>query len=210
MLFASVQHNNPGVRSLSKSVHAGFDQLGVRRPDLSEQVGRGRPTKTESPAASTSSFAELNDQLRSALSDSIAKHQVIVEQNRAGLVISLRELGFFNSGNAQLLVTAREPLIRAARILSAHHLEMRVEGHSDDQPIHNSSFSSNWELSTARAMTVLLLLVNECNFDPQKISLAGYGPYRPIASNDTAEGRRMNRRVDLVILEDEHEGKPAH
>ena len=210
VLFASARHNTSAVRNLSKSVHAGFDQLGMPRPDPPAQIEQRDPIETESASGSSSSFADVNNQLHSALSDSIAKHQVIVEQNRDGLVISLRELGFFNSGNAELLATAREPLVRAAKILSEHHLEMRVEGHSDDQPIHNSYFQSNWQLSTARAMTVLLLLVNECNFDPQKISLAGYGPYRPIASNDTAEGRRMNRRVDLVILEDDHKDKAAH
>jgi chemotaxis protein MotB len=81
-----------------------------------------------------------------------------------------------------------------------HDLELRVEGHSDDQPIHNAEFRSNWELSTARAMTVLLLLVDDSGYDPRKISVAGYGQYRPVADDATPEGRRMNRRVDLVVL----------
>ena len=85
-------------------------------------------------------------------------------------------------------------------MLTGHGLELRVEGHSDDQPIHNAQFSSNWELSTARAMAVLLYLVNSAGFDPTKISASGYGQYRSVADNATAEGRRMNRRVDLVVL----------
>ncbi len=76
-----------------------------------------------------------------------------------------------------------------------------MEGHSDDQPIHNAVFASNWELSAARAMTVLLLLVNETHYDPTRISVAGYGPYRPVADNGTLEGRQKNRRVDLVVLD---------
>jgi len=77
---------------------------------------------------------------------------------------------------------------------------MRVEGHSDNVPIHNATFASNWDLSTARATAVAMMLLNESGFDPQKMSIAGYGQYHPTASNDTPEGRRSNRRVDIVVL----------
>jgi chemotaxis protein MotB len=79
-------------------------------------------------------------------------------------------------------------------------LNLRVEGHSDDQPIHTAQFRSNWELSTARALAVMSLLVDEGGFDPGKISVAGYGQYRPVANNTTPEGRKLNRRVDLVVV----------
>jgi len=85
-----------------------------------------------------------------------------------------------------------------------HGLDLRVEGHSDDQPIHNGQFRSNWDLSTARAMAVMTLLVNDAGFDPKKISIAAYGQYRPIADNATPEGRRQNRRVDLVVVSATH------
>ncbi len=81
-----------------------------------------------------------------------------------------------------------------------HGLELRVEGHTDDQPIHNTIFQSNWELSIARAMSVLAMLVDEAGFPPTRISVAGYGAFRPVAPNTTLEGRRMNRRVDLVVV----------
>jgi len=77
---------------------------------------------------------------------------------------------------------------------------MRVEGHSDDVPIHNVAFSSNWDLSTARATAVAMMLLNDSGFDPRRMSIAGYAQYHPIASNDTPEGRRANRRVDIVVL----------
>jgi chemotaxis protein MotB len=81
---------------------------------------------------------------------------------------------------------------------------VRVEGHSDDQPIHSALYRSNWELSTARAMSVLSAFVDEAGFPAQNISLAGYGPYRPIADNATAAGRRLNRRVNLVVIAPTH------
>ena len=76
----------------------------------------------------------------------------------------------------------------------------RIEGHTDDVPIHNAQFASNWDLSTARAMAVAMMLVNESGVDPQKMSIAGYGQYHPAATNDTPEGRRANRRVDIVVV----------
>jgi len=79
-------------------------------------------------------------------------------------------------------------------------LDMRVEGHSDNVPIHNATFASNWELSTARAMAVAMMLIDEAGFDPRRMSIAGYAEYHPVASNDTPEGRKANRRVDIVIV----------
>jgi chemotaxis protein MotB len=115
-------------------------------------------------------------------------------------VISLKDLGFFNSGEAELRPGAAGKIERIASVLMQHKLDLRIEGHSDDQPIHTDQFRSNWELSTARAMAVLMLLVNDSGVDPRKISVAGYGQYRPIADNATPDGRRMNRRVDLVVI----------
>ena len=117
-----------------------------------------------------------------------------------GLIVSLRELGFFSSGEANLLPGAADKLVNTAHLLMQQGLELRIEGHSDDQPIHNATFHSNWELSTARAMSVLSMFVDRAGFPPNRISVAGYGAFRPVGSNDTPEGRRINRRVDLVIV----------
>jgi chemotaxis protein MotB len=124
-----------------------------------------------------------------------------MHQTPQGLVISLRELGFFDSGEAVLLPGAAQKIERVGRILMSRNLSLRVEGHSDNQPIDNANFHSNWELSAARAMTVLLLLVDDAHYDPTRIAMAGYGAYRPVADNATAAGRRLNRRVDLVVLD---------
>ena len=75
-----------------------------------------------------------------------------------------------------------------------------MEGHTDNVPVHNSRFKSNWELSTARATTVVSLLIEQHGFDPLLVSAAGYSEYRPVESNTTAQGRAANRRVDLVVV----------
>ena len=194
VLFASVQHEKVSLHKVSRSISAGFNSLGAHAAESA-----GEAPAQASPSATPA--GELGGELKSVLGDAIARHEVVVEESPDGLTISLRELGFFDSGNARLLPGAEEPIRKVARVLMQHHLELRVEGHSDDQPIHNAMFDSNWELSAARGMTVLMLLVQDAGFDPGRISLAAYGPYRPVASNSTAEGRRVNRRVDLVVIQ---------
>src|SRR5207244_9917159 len=89
---------------------------------------------------------------------------------------------------------------RIAALLRKRKCRLRIEGHTDNIPIHNAKFSSNWELSTSRATEIVRLLIVRNGFDPNHLSAAGYSEYRPLASNSTREGRSMNRRVDIVIL----------
>jgi chemotaxis protein MotB len=100
-------------------------------------------------------------------------------------------------------------LARIAQALNKQGFELRVEGHTDNIPIHTARFKNNWELSSARAAAVLSMLVDNYGFDPRTISLAGYGEFRPAASNDTEEGRRSNRRIDLVVVGPKHPDIPA-
>jgi chemotaxis protein MotB len=115
-----------------------------------------------------------------------------------GLVVSLRETGFFDSGSADVRGDTL-PILRAVAAIFPRQ-PMRVEGHTDNIPIHTAQFATNWELSTARAADITRLLIAEGAVDPTQISAAGYAEFRPVASNGTAEGRQQNRRVDIVLL----------
>jgi chemotaxis protein MotB len=203
VLFASSRHSNQGLHKVAGSIHDGFTAMSAYAPATSVQpTGLPPPAQPKSakPAGSADlDLPQLRKQLQDVLGDSIAKHEIVVDQTPEGLVISLRELGFFNSAQAQLLPGAADKIKRTAQILAQHHLDIRVEGHSDDQPINTAAFHSNWELSSARAMTVLQLLI-QGGFDPSKVSLSAFGPYKSLATNGTAEGRRQNRRVDLVVV----------
>ena len=95
---------------------------------------------------------------------------------------------------------AEPVLAHIAHVLAEGGFQIRVEGHTDDVPIHNAHYDSNWELSTARATEVVLMMVRRCGFEPDHLSVAGYAQYRPVESNSTDDGRRKNRRVDLVIV----------
>jgi chemotaxis protein MotB len=126
--------------------------------------------------------------------------RVRLVEERRGLVVSLTEAGFFDPGSARLKESSETVLRAIAETLLEVHFALRIEGHTDNVPIHNAQFPSNWELSTARATHILSYLVANFSFKPEQLSVAGYGQYRPIATNTTAEGRAMNRRVDVVIL----------
>jgi chemotaxis protein MotB len=117
-----------------------------------------------------------------------------------GLVISLREAGFFDSGSATPHPGTLPILRQIATALGQTPYDLRIEGHTDNIPIHNPEFDSNWELSSARATRLARIFLSTGAIVPNRISAAGYAEYHPVAPNDTAAGRAENRRVDLVIL----------
>jgi chemotaxis protein MotB len=145
-------------------------------------------------------LATLQNELQQALHKEIARHEVALHREEEGLVISLKEFGFFDSGSAAIKPESLPALDRIASILAIRTCKLRIEGHTDNIPIHTAQIASNWELSTARATQLVRLLIVEHRFAPQRLSAAGFAEYHPIASNLTAQGRAQNRRVDIVIL----------
>jgi chemotaxis protein MotB len=224
VLYASSQVDNKKVAQIAAAIQGGFQHMGVfsgtapgpivrgenapressmppelPSPDLARVINNLK-IKERSAGVSGVSPSEVKKQLEEVLGKELREHHVDLRMTPGGLVVSLREVGFFNSGEATLLPQAEPTLGRIASALGARNFEVRVEGHTDDVPIHNSTYHSNWDLSTARATEVVNMLVSKYNFNPQRISVAGYAQYRPIASNETEEGRRKNRRIDLVIV----------
>jgi flagellar motor protein MotB len=122
-----------------------------------------------------------------------------MRQTERGLIVSLSEAGFFAAGEAVIAPEAEAVVGTLAESLQTSDVQVRVEGHTDSTPISNARYPSNWELSTARAASVLIRLT-ERGIRPERLSAAGYGGFQPVADNSTAEGRAQNRRVDVVIL----------
>ena len=216
VLFASSHHDKQTIQRVSSALKNGFQEMGSFSDSNAApqgllspgpRIGTG-PNPAETDAAKPSAqgidsgidVAELQRKLSQALGKEIQRREVNMRMTPEGFVISLHELGFFDSGQAQLRPGAAEKIKRIAAVLMQYGLDMRVEGHSDNVPIHNSQFNSNWDLSTARAMAVAMMLLNESGVDPKRMSIAGYAEYHPAAGNDTPEGRRANRRVDIVIV----------
>jgi chemotaxis protein MotB len=219
VLYASAQTDNKRIARVSAAIQGGFQQMAAFTGGANGSMvvlPANQPGSTQPPpepssvvdlahgAGSGAGYSPdvslLKRQLQEALGEEIQKHEVEMRVTPEGLVVSLREVGFFNTGDATLLEDGQNTLARIAGVLNAKGFHIRVEGHTDNKPIHNSRFKSNWELSTARATEVVSLLIEKHGFDPSLVSAAGYSEYRPIASNDTEEGRRSNRRVDLVVV----------
>lgn len=224
--YASAQVDQRKVGRLALAIQVAFQELGVfptsntRVPlDISEpmplstvqaienakhntELGRvsSPPEDMLSAVSEEANLTTLQAELQEALRHEIRMHTVALHRESEGLVISLREFGFFDSGSATLRPSALPAVDRIASILAVRTCRLRIEGHTDNVPIHTAHMASNWELSTARATELVRLLIVRYGFSPDRLSAAGYAEYHPIASNSTPQGRAQNRRVDVVIL----------
>jgi chemotaxis protein MotB len=169
-----------------------------RDADLKKVVNPMKGVLTSS--AEAQSLQDAQFAIEKALQPEMLRHEVTMAMKREGLVISLKEMGFFDSGSATVREDALDAISRLAEVLRHRPENLRVEGHTDNVPIHNSKFASNWELSTARATEMVRLLITKYGLLPGHLSAAGYGEFHPVASNHTPQGRAQNRRLDIVIL----------
>lgn len=145
---------------------------------------------------------KLNDaygKLVRLLGDLIHKGQVRVSLQSLGVVIDINAVVLFQSGQAELTSGALDLIDKVAGILKDLHYSIQVNGFTDNALIHDAQFSSNWDLSAARAMAVVKRFVAS-GVDPMLLVGAGYGKYHPVASNDTVQGMAMNRRVSIVVV----------
>jgi chemotaxis protein MotB len=169
-----------------------------RKADLAKIVNPMKGTLTSS--AEAQSLQEAQEAIQKALHSEIMKHEVTMTMRREGLVISLKEMGFFESGSATIRPDSMDAISRLAEVLKQRQEDLRIEGHTDNIPIHNSHFASNWELSTTRATEMIRLMIMKFELPASHLSAAGYGEFHPVSGNDTASGRAQNRRLDIVIL----------
>lgn len=166
------------------------------------QAESGAPVvETRVDAASES--AEAREDLRARMLDALAEvdpsGDVAVTVDARGVVVTLPEAGTFAVGQADLTQAARRLIRALADTLDAHAGDIRIEGHSDDQPIATSRFASNWDLSAARATEVIRFLLAQTAINPARLSAAGYGEFRPLVPNDSDINRARNRRVEMVV-----------
>ena len=171
---------------------------GIDKPVIPMNIVMGEDVL--SPARVKEDLNGIRRELEQKLSNQIAQHTVSIQMGRDGLVISLREAGFFDSGSAAPRPETQATLRQVAGTLGRSPYDLRIEGHTDNIPIHNDEFDSNWELSSARATRIARLVLELKAIAPERLSAAGYAEFHPVASNDSAGGRAENRRVDLVVL----------
>ena len=227
VLYAISSVNEGKYRVVADALKAEFDgaphrmvpiEIGEPTPAISSKPPmdlqrEAMPTADGMRDGQGNDLIRLQTEINQALASLIKAGTVRVRNTRQGLEVEIQTDILFESGTAQLSDEAMHILERIAGILTHFSNPVRVEGHTDNMPIHNELFASNWELSAARAAGVVHLF-SRSGMDPARLSVLGAGEYHPEADNATAAGRNRNRRVVLVIppehvLQEQLKDKPG-
>lgn len=156
-----------------------------------------------------SPLAQIHANLK-ALAEGIHHHKdVAVSYSRRGLVMRLSDQTLFDIGEAAVSHQGIPLLKKIGSIIAETSHHVRVEGHTDDVPIHTARYPSNWELSTARAVNVLRYFIQTYRIPSEQLSAEGFGRYRPIVPNDSPANRARNRRVEIVFFDPDIAGRPV-
>lgn len=203
-LYASSTVDVAKLSTVAESMHSAFDtQPPTPAPTASADGvvgGTGRDILSRATAVVDAQITYVRSQVETELADALRAGQVEINRDRRGLVISIPESSAFPVGSDDLSPALAQVMARLALALERLPNAVRIEGHTDDVPIHTARFASNWDLSAARAIRVVDVLIAEGSLSPDRLSVAGYGEYRPRVPNATPTGRSRNRRVDIVVL----------
>jgi chemotaxis protein MotB len=219
VMFATAQTDNAKAQAVSESVKRALEGESFK-DTLSMLMGEKTNLKTigQRPEAggakpgiadqSGLTLAELLPILSKALRPETQSGRLALHMTSRGLTISFTQAALFPSGEDEIAPDSYPTVQKIADAMNRVRNPARAEGHTDSIPIHNSRFRSNWELSAARSIA-LMELFTKFGVARERLSIAGYADTAPVDSNDTEEGRRRNRRVDIVILnESAAKGEP--
>lgn len=221
VMFASSQSDKTKVRKISEAVREALDNgtsthmkavVAKILGGTVDEGGNGNALRN-GPGGSqpdarwtvpkTPQEAELQpslEYLTAELKPEIKAGKMLIHLEARGLVVSLRQAAFFPSGEDAIDPATYASLEKVGAAITKLPNPVRLEGHTDSRPIHTARFRSNWELSAARAIALLELLTGRLAIPRERLAIAGYAETVPVAPNDTEEGRALNRRVDVVIL----------
>jgi len=166
-------------------------------------AGPVKPVPVAPEASPETQLLEIQSRIQAYIVESGLSEVMAAEQDPRGLVIRFRDQVLFDLGKADLKPGAIAALDKVGEAIRGIPNDIRIEGHTDYLPINTLRFPTNWDLSAARAVAVLQYLSAHFDLPPSRLSIAGYGEYRPVSANDDEAGRRLNRRVDIVILSTE-------
>lgn len=145
----------------------------------------------------------MHDKVLDYVSEEGLEAQVSVSMSKRGVFVDIKEAILFDSGSATIKDSGLDVLKKLEGLINDFNNDLVIEGHTDNVPSKTALYPSNWELSTARAVSVLRYLSEVENVDPRRLSAVGFGEYNPIVANDTRENRAANRRVNILIIFDE-------
>jgi chemotaxis protein MotB len=203
VMFASSQTDRSKVKRVADAVKDAIEH-GATRFSAKQEGGEGlRNLKVDVKPAPSPPAADLLPSLKyldEQLKKEIQNGDMRVSLEARGLVVSLQQATFFPSGEDAIAPATYSSLEKVAIVIRQLPNPVRLEGHTDSNPIHTARFSSNWVLSAARAIAVLELLSGRFQVPRERVAIAGYAETVPVASNIDEQGRSRNRRVDIVIL----------
>ena len=210
LLFAMSTTQQETYKELVKSLRSALGAQAV--PESGTREGLTMHPVPSEKTENEQSIDELGGMIEKEMDDIVSEirelvlfnklgGEVSVTKTEAGVVITMSDLLLFSAGGTQLSPKGLEILGKVATVLSRLAYHVKVRGHTDSEPIASPIYPSNWELSSARASTVARLLVAN-GVSPFYISAEGYAQYHPVATNDTAQGRARNRRVEIVYERD--------
>lgn len=181
---------------------------GAQNPTSSKTEGQqSKDSKSKDKKESKNEdqqMKELKAELDAKLQSDHMTSNVTTKIDKRGLVVSLNNAMFFDPGSAVVKKENEKALLDIAEKVNTMNHFIRIEGHTDNVPMSSELYPSNWDLSTARASNVVRLLISKSHVKPEKLIAVGYGEYRPIADNSTAEGRAKNRRIDIIVLSEKY------
>jgi chemotaxis protein MotB len=185
---AAAEKNDTGLQQQIAALQAQIDDLQKEKDQVSQ------------------SAQGLEDDMRKSL----ASQDVTISKLQGKLTVNILDRIMYDSGEADLKPDGQAVLLKIAAFLAQHpELKIHVIGHTDNVPIRGAArarFPTNWELSTARALSAVRFLTERAGLDPRRVGAVGYGEFRPVADNSTPEGRARNRRIAITILPDELAG----
>lgn len=182
---------------LSKSANENIDKTLSQLAAKDEYITMLQAAKSKADSINLA----LAVNLKGVLANGIEDDDVNIAVDKTAVFINLSDKMLYYSGSANLTKRAKEVLGKIAQIIESRpNLEVMVEGNTDNVPIKTASIADNWDLSVKRATSVVRVLIDDYNVDPNRVIAAGRGEYNPIASNDDADGRSKNRRTRIIIL----------
>ena len=203
---ASAQEEITKLQKQASELEADAARIAKEREQLRQEQSQLAATLEQERLAKEEEITRLTrtqEELSKSLQDEIAKGNITIQQVRDRLTINMVDRVLFDSGHAQVKPAGIEVLKQVGDVLNKiTDKQIRIEGHTDNVPISSklqSRFKINWELSTARATSVVRYLIDQGGVDRQYLSAVGYADTQPLASNDSEEGRSSNRRIEIVL-----------
>jgi chemotaxis protein MotB len=202
VMFATANADKGKARAVAEAVKAALDPKA--NPHAKEIIKELlKKDKKITPEAAKQTVAELTPSLnllQQKLKEEIQRGEIELHMEPRGLTVSFKQAALFDSGEADIKPSALTSMAKVADAILKLPNQIRLEGHTDNVPIHNEHFKSNWELSSARSIAVLQLLTEKFNVPVKRLAVSGYADVAPVADNGSEAGKARNRRVDVVIL----------